>query len=105
MTIRQRILARLGLVPMTSEQLAYLSRAMFRQRMDKPDDSPALAASLDPHISIWRHRLRKVGCVVSERDYNKGATLFRALMWLIIALVGLAGYVAANLMAFGVWWP
>jgi hypothetical protein len=39
---------------LTERELAYLSRAIFRQRMDKPEDEPALAASLDPLISVAR---------------------------------------------------
>lgn len=40
----------------TKEELAYLSRAIFRQRLDRPDDEPELAAKLDPLISLARDR-------------------------------------------------
>lgn len=43
---------------LTERELAYLSRAVFRQRMDKPDDEPVLAASLDPLLSVARMRTR-----------------------------------------------
>jgi len=39
---------------LTERELAYLSRAIFRQRTDKPDDEPGLAAQLDPLISVAR---------------------------------------------------
>lgn len=41
---------------LTERELAYLSRAVFRQRMDKPDDEAELSASLDPLISVARMR-------------------------------------------------
>lgn len=37
---------------LTQRELAYLSRAIFRQRADAPDDEPDLATHLDPLISI-----------------------------------------------------
>jgi hypothetical protein len=39
---------------LTEQELAYLSRAVFRQRIDAPDDAPSLAAQLDPLISVAR---------------------------------------------------
>lgn len=39
---------------LTERELAYLSRAIFRQRIDKPDDEPKLAAQLDPLVSVAR---------------------------------------------------
>ena len=39
---------------LTEQELAYLSRAIFRQRMDAPDDEPQLASQLDPLISVAR---------------------------------------------------
>lgn len=41
-------------VELSKEELAYISRAIFRQRIDKPDDEPTLASQLDPKISIAR---------------------------------------------------
>jgi hypothetical protein len=41
---------------LTDQELAYLSRAVFRQRMDRPDDEPALAAQIDPLLSVARSR-------------------------------------------------
>lgn len=43
-------------VDLNETELAYLSRAIFRQRMDKPDDEPELASQLDPKISVARDR-------------------------------------------------
>ena len=51
--LRMRRIDRLARV-LTERELAYLSRAMFRQRMDKPDDSPDIAAKLDGLISVAR---------------------------------------------------
>ena len=42
---------------LTEQELNYLSRAIFRQRVDKPDDEPKLAAELDPLISLTRIRI------------------------------------------------
>lgn len=39
---------------LTPAELLYLSKAVFRQRTDKPDDQPDVAASLDPLISVAR---------------------------------------------------
>ena len=39
---------------LTKDELAYLSRAIFRQRTDKSDDEPKLASQLDPLISLAR---------------------------------------------------
>ena len=44
---------------LTKQELAYLSRAIFRQRMDRPNDSPAIAAQLDPLVSVARYRAEK----------------------------------------------
>jgi hypothetical protein len=41
---------------LTERELAYLSRAIFRQRTDKPDDEPHLAEQLDPLVSVARVR-------------------------------------------------
>jgi hypothetical protein len=41
---------------LTERELAYLSRAIFRQRTAKPDDEPYLAAQLDPLVSVARMR-------------------------------------------------
>lgn len=41
----------------TERELAYLSRAVFRQRTDKPEDEPELASSLDPLLSVARFRV------------------------------------------------
>jgi len=46
-------------VDLTERELAYLSRAIFRQRIDKPDDEPDVAASLDPKISVARMRAQE----------------------------------------------
>jgi hypothetical protein len=46
-------------VELSEEELAYLSRAIFRQRTDKPDDEPVLASQLDPKISVARMRSEK----------------------------------------------
>jgi len=46
-------------INLTEKELAYLSRAIFRQRIDKPDDEPELAATLDGNISVWRIRARQ----------------------------------------------
>ena len=43
------------------EELAYLSRAIFRQRMDAPDDEPELASRLDPLISVARQQHLPIG--------------------------------------------
>lgn len=45
-------------VDLDEAELAYLSRAVFRQRVDAPDDEPELAARLDPKISVARIRAR-----------------------------------------------
>lgn len=42
---------------LTEKELNFLSRAIFRQRTDKPDDEPELAAKLDPLISLARIRV------------------------------------------------
>lgn len=55
--LRMRRSDRLGRL-LTECELAYLSRAVFRQRTDKPDDSPELAAKLDPLISVARMHAR-----------------------------------------------
>ena len=44
---------------LTADELGYLSRAVFRQRVDKPDDQPQLAAQLDPLISVARMRSKR----------------------------------------------
>jgi hypothetical protein len=41
---------------LTERELAYISRAIFRQRIDKPDDEPELASKLDPLISLARQQ-------------------------------------------------
>ena len=41
---------------LTKRELAYLSRAIFRQRIDAPDDEPVMAARLDPLVSLARMR-------------------------------------------------
>lgn len=46
-------------VPLTERELAYISRAIFRQRIDKPDDDPEVASQLDPKISVYRSRLEQ----------------------------------------------
>jgi hypothetical protein len=46
-------------VDLTERELAYISRAIFRQRLDRPDDEPHLIPSLDPKISIARLRARE----------------------------------------------
>lgn len=46
-------------VELSAEELAYLSRAVFRQRLDAPDDEPDLAAQLDPKISVARMRAKE----------------------------------------------
>lgn len=46
---------------LSEEELAYLSRAIFRQRMDAPEDQPELAARLDPLISTARQRHLPIG--------------------------------------------
>lgn len=43
-------------IDLSERELAYISRAIFRQRIDKPQDEPKLAAELDPKISIARAR-------------------------------------------------
>ncbi len=59
MTLRRRLRMRrsdrLGRL-LTADELAYLSRAVFRQRMDAPADRPELAAQIDPLISVARMR-------------------------------------------------
>lgn len=55
--LRLRRIDKLGRV-LTDSELSYLSRAVFRQRMDAPDDSPQLAAQLDPLISLARTKAR-----------------------------------------------
>lgn len=37
---------------LTHEELKYISRAIFRHRIDKPHDHPKLAAQLDPLVSV-----------------------------------------------------
>jgi hypothetical protein len=54
---RPRRIDRLARV-LTERELAYLSRAIFRQRIDRPDDEVALAAQLDPLISVARMRAK-----------------------------------------------
>lgn len=49
---------------LTDRELAYLSRAIFRQRLDAPGDEPILAAKLDPRISVARMR---AGVIDAER--------------------------------------
>lgn len=39
---------------LTKAELAYLSRAIFMRRIEKPDDEPQLSAKLDPLISVAR---------------------------------------------------
>lgn len=46
-------------IDLTEPELAYLSRAVFRQRMEKPNDEPFLAAQLDPKLSVARIRENK----------------------------------------------
>lgn len=46
---------------LSERELAYLSRAIFRQRADAPDDEPDLAAQIDPLISVARMRSPKDG--------------------------------------------
>lgn len=46
-------------VDLTEKELSYISRAIFRQRLDKPEDEPELASQLDPKISIARDRASK----------------------------------------------
>lgn len=41
----------------TERELAYLGRAVFRQRTDKPEDEPELASRLDPLLSVARFRV------------------------------------------------
>lgn len=53
--LRVRRIDRLGRL-LTKRELEYLSRAVFRQRMDKPDDEPTLASQLDPLISLARDK-------------------------------------------------
>lgn len=43
---------------LTARELAYLSRAIFRQRTDKPSDETELAAQLDPLVSVARSHAR-----------------------------------------------
>lgn len=57
-------------VNLTEKELAYLSRAVFRQRMDKPDDESELSATLDGNISVWRMRARKE----EENDDSQNST-------------------------------
>lgn len=57
-------------VNLTEKELAYLSRAVFRQRIDKPDDEPELAATLDGNISVWRMRARQE----DESDDSQNST-------------------------------
>ena len=45
-------------IKLSERELAYISRAIFRQRMDKPDDEPELASKLDPKISVFRERAK-----------------------------------------------
>lgn len=46
-------------VDLSEQELAYISRAIHRQRIDKPEDEPVLAAVLDPKISVARMRAKK----------------------------------------------
>lgn len=40
-------------------ELSYISRALFRQRIEAPEDEPELASRLDPKISVARYREQK----------------------------------------------
>ncbi len=55
--LRMRRIDRLGRL-LTERELAYLSRAIFRQRTDRPDDEPELAAQLEPLVSVARMRAK-----------------------------------------------
>jgi len=50
---------RIALEDLSDRELAYISRAIFRQRIDRPEDEPELASHLDPKISLARIRLRR----------------------------------------------
>jgi hypothetical protein len=56
--LRRRACDKLGRA-LTERELAYLSRAIFRQRMDAPDDEPELATRLDPLVSVARMRAKR----------------------------------------------
>ena len=43
---------------LTEDELKYLSRAIYRQRIDSPEDEPELASHLDPLISVARDKSR-----------------------------------------------
>lgn len=43
---------------LSERELAYLSRAIFRQRTDRPNDESDLAAQLDPLVSVARDRAK-----------------------------------------------
>lgn len=43
-------------IELNEKELAYLSRAIFRQRLDAPNDEESLASKLDPKISVARQR-------------------------------------------------
>ncbi len=45
-------------IELSERELAYLSRAIFRQRMDAPEDEANLASHLDPKISLARDRAK-----------------------------------------------
>jgi len=56
-------------VDLTYQELAYISRAIFRQRIDRPDDMPHLTPSLDPKISVARDRARQAeAAAVREQE-------------------------------------
>jgi hypothetical protein len=46
-------------VDLSERELSYMSRTIFRQRIDKPEDEPEIAAALDPKISVARYRVRQ----------------------------------------------
>lgn len=62
-------------VDVTTKELAYLSRAIFRQRLDAPDDEPEVASSLDPKISIARIRAD-----AEERDARPSSDLLEIVV-------------------------
>lgn len=53
-------------VDLSERELSYLSRAIFRQRIDKPEDEPEIAAALDPKISVARYRVRQAADAFGE---------------------------------------
>lgn len=53
--LRMRRADRLGRL-LSESELAYLSRSIFRQRIDAPNDQAQLAAQLDPLVSVARMR-------------------------------------------------